>query len=60
VCHIFCVNRKTSVGKHLKIPFAETVRYRREAADQVRPVGSGAAQCLISLPAGDRPVIAGQ
>src|SRR6202007_1301732 len=42
VCHIFCVNRKTCVRKHLKIPFVETVRYRRETADQVRPLGSGA------------------
>jgi hypothetical protein len=58
VCHIFGVNRKTSVSKHPKITFVEAVRCRRQAANQVWPVDSGAAQRLIPLPARNRLVIA--
>jgi hypothetical protein len=56
VCHIFGVNRKTSLGKYLPVPLVQATRDRREPADQVRPPGRGAKQRLVSLPARDRPI----
>jgi hypothetical protein len=60
VCHIFCVNRKTGVGKHLSVPLVKAAASGREAADEVGPGCRGAAQRLISLPASDGLVVPGQ